>query len=433
MFTIEISYNARSILINNYYHLIKMQYSQKHRRLYATLLREYEDTRLQLAEARLHIDRLRFGRNVDIHNHYVIRHGRERLRDRPHCRSDTSLANNLSSDCTPSRDVLFRDQAGFKDKCTQYSPSCFSMGMDIVGDSSEITANAANSPSYIYSFSTPEVDDRSRGSTPNHTTDLRSASTGDNKHEEGDNNGCWSSITHQETQRNNQEPNSPCNDQEEYSKSYVLVTGSSLSIGSNCTSSSQKRGEDHPVDSLQQNGINSTGDLAATSSANTTVPPGGVHNDASGKNHAVSTGEISKGNRIDSPKPTIESPLIKGPKDSNDQILGPHTTTTATILSPILEDGHLWLNEELSTFASSSDDDSCCKVYKLRRHIGKLVDHIRNQDKSIEYLHAELLNIQQEHYQLARCVNEILRRQDNENEKAALHSEVCMYVCVLHG
>ena len=423
-----------------------MQYSQKHRRLYATLLREYEDTRLQLAEARLHIDRLRFGRNVDIQNHFVIRHGRERLRDR-HCRSESSLANSLSSYCTPSRDVrmLFRDQAGFKDQCTQYSPSsCLAVGMDIVGDSSEMAPNAANNPSYTYSFSTPEVDDQSRSSTPNHKTDLRSASAGDNKHEEGGKNGCWGSITHQETQRNNQDPNSsylkPCNDQNDdsYSKSYVLVTGSSLSIDSNCTLSSQKKDKNDPVDSLQHNIINSTGNLAANSSAITTISPGGVHSNASGKHHQVLTGEISKGSHIDSPKPTMESPLMKGPKrfrDSiNDQILGPHPTTTANILSPILEDGHLWLNEELSTFASSSDDDSSTKVYKLRRHIGKLVEHIRNQDRSIEYLHAELLNIQHEHYQLARCVNEILRRQDNETEKTALHNEVCnyVYICVYY-
>ena len=48
--------------------------SQDTKQLYASLLREYEDTRHQLAEARLHIDRLRLGANIDIHRHYILNH-----------------------------------------------------------------------------------------------------------------------------------------------------------------------------------------------------------------------------------------------------------------------------------------------------------------------------------------------------------------------
>lgn len=45
--------------------------SREHaREPYATLLKEYQETRKQLAEARLHIDRLRFGSNFTV-NHYL--------------------------------------------------------------------------------------------------------------------------------------------------------------------------------------------------------------------------------------------------------------------------------------------------------------------------------------------------------------------------
>ena len=48
--------------------------SQATKQLYTSLLHEYEDTRHQLAEARLHIDRLRLGANVDIRKHYILNH-----------------------------------------------------------------------------------------------------------------------------------------------------------------------------------------------------------------------------------------------------------------------------------------------------------------------------------------------------------------------
>ena len=52
---------------------IKLE-NQTTKQLYASLLHEYEETRHQLAEARLHIDRLRLGANVDIHKHYILNH-----------------------------------------------------------------------------------------------------------------------------------------------------------------------------------------------------------------------------------------------------------------------------------------------------------------------------------------------------------------------
>lgn len=53
---------------------IECKQTDRQRRLYSTLLREYEIIRQQLAEARLHIDRLRFGAHVDVYKHYIITH-----------------------------------------------------------------------------------------------------------------------------------------------------------------------------------------------------------------------------------------------------------------------------------------------------------------------------------------------------------------------
>ena len=53
---------------------VECEEADRQRQLYSTLLREYEVTRQQLAEARLHIDRLRFGAHVDVYKHYIITH-----------------------------------------------------------------------------------------------------------------------------------------------------------------------------------------------------------------------------------------------------------------------------------------------------------------------------------------------------------------------
>ena len=53
---------------------VECEEAERQRQLYSTLLREYEITRQQLAEARLHIDRLRFGAHVDVYKHYIITH-----------------------------------------------------------------------------------------------------------------------------------------------------------------------------------------------------------------------------------------------------------------------------------------------------------------------------------------------------------------------
>lgn len=49
--------------------------SDNNKQLYRSLLKDYENALYQLAEARLHIDRLRFGgAHVNIHKHFVLTH-----------------------------------------------------------------------------------------------------------------------------------------------------------------------------------------------------------------------------------------------------------------------------------------------------------------------------------------------------------------------
>lgn len=50
--------------------------NENNKQLYKSLLKDYEDALYQLAEARLHIDRLRFGAEVDINKHFIITHSR---------------------------------------------------------------------------------------------------------------------------------------------------------------------------------------------------------------------------------------------------------------------------------------------------------------------------------------------------------------------
>ena len=51
--------------------------NENNKQLYKSLLKDYEDALYQLAEARLHIDRLRFGADVNINKHYIITHSKE--------------------------------------------------------------------------------------------------------------------------------------------------------------------------------------------------------------------------------------------------------------------------------------------------------------------------------------------------------------------
>lgn len=51
--------------------------NENNKQLYKSLLKDYEDALYQLAEARLHIDRLRFGAEVDINKHYIITHSKQ--------------------------------------------------------------------------------------------------------------------------------------------------------------------------------------------------------------------------------------------------------------------------------------------------------------------------------------------------------------------
>lgn len=51
-----------------------MMQNENSKQLYKSLLKDYEDALYQLAEARLHIDRLRFGAQVDIKKHYRLTH-----------------------------------------------------------------------------------------------------------------------------------------------------------------------------------------------------------------------------------------------------------------------------------------------------------------------------------------------------------------------
>ncbi|XP_003385954.1 PREDICTED: uncharacterized protein LOC100637037 [Amphimedon queenslandica] len=55
--------------------------NENNKQLYKSLLKDYEDALYQLAEARLHIDRLRFGADVDINKHYIITHSKQEQGD----------------------------------------------------------------------------------------------------------------------------------------------------------------------------------------------------------------------------------------------------------------------------------------------------------------------------------------------------------------
>ena len=88
---------------------------ESHKLLYASLLREHKNTRQQLTEARLHIDRLRLGTNADIHRHCIITHSQlenscipKNLSDMANCQVKPPLQHiPRSSHFPPSPSPLF--------------------------------------------------------------------------------------------------------------------------------------------------------------------------------------------------------------------------------------------------------------------------------------------------------------------------------------
>ena len=324
--------------------------SRKHKQLYVTLLREYEDTRLQLAEARLHIDRLRFGANVNINRHYVINHTRGP--------GDSSGLGDYSSHnmltgypLTPSASPMSPpiDSGVEKQDGATQSYSVASLVNDMNSKAKESSVNAPLPPMEIVAddlTNSNSVLGHDHCNSSYLSKDIGFSSTSvDNENRE------LSAIELQS--RSADDPN---------------MTGSQLDTETSLL-------------------------VGSTSSAITPIS----NSDTAGPSDVVS-----------------------------DQFLFIHQTAT----SLNTEDGCIWLNQELSSPSSCVQVSvSACseRVSSLHKRISTLMTDVQTNGKSIDFLHSELLTIQKEHAELARCVSQIIESGDKE-EKSALQNEVIIII-----
>ena len=361
--------------------------SQKHKRLYSTLLREYEDTRLQLAEARLHIDKLRFGRNVDIQRHYIIRHYSE---------------GDYGNSTGPVMPLL----------CPSQSDKCFS--------SPSLTHSPSTTPnSPVSACCQQEDNDSDHELHPSNDQELHSS------------NDTLRAVPLHRTDRGTQYSVASLpsyNDTDIVADMNILVphNGRSVSLSdvrllkndksfgklrhpeSSIISSDSR--EDRKCRSILHQATAGTEDIEGNSAMRTdSKQHRKVFSDPLllGRDSSTNNGSTS----LHRCRPSVTSKHLTGEVEQNYQ----------TIPSLTSEDGRMWLNEDLSS--SSLTNISLRKIHMLRQQILKLMDNVRNNEESIEYLYNELVNIQQEHAQLAHCVCQIMEGKDS-NSKVSLQNQV---------
>ena len=419
--------------------------SRKGKWLYATLLQEYQDARLQLAEARTHIDRMRFGRNVDLHKRYVIRHlgsagnakgeeyqtvpqigsqslSSEQQQDHGGSSSVSSL-NNASTvalvQLQQQDDLCEQFPIDTADKATQYSVQSFS-DMRIVADI-EMNEPHNFSPSH-HTFSI-DTDCQQAARTSTNSSGLQVPGV-----------YCDDAIF----DRLNEQPAINCP-----IRSYVMSIGSSN--GSNdsllvedssqynspaqqrqhqslttCNNSQSSEPGSSYHSSYSQQGpatANSSGTAMYRNDETVDSCRQELHPWTVAVHHQSSSVVQSDSTPIKSPYRFVTSRCSNG---ENDEVIKVQQVPSSPVF---LEDGCGWLNEELISSLSSSDGSSK-KIHTLRQQILELTKNVQNNEKSIGYLCNELLNIQRDHSLLAQCVSQIMDKEEKRHSKFALRDEV---------
>lgn len=403
-----------------FWSFVEMQLSPKHNQLYSTLLREYEDTRLQLAEARLHIDRMRFGRNVDLHRQYVIRH----LHNKADGGNGPSTANDFNSNAGS-----FVHAAATISALSMSTPALPAAGGgrhnlhtgSTSGSATEIPAlQQVKSPHGVwcsdpqialmdketqYSLSTSSVKPRDKIDIADASALSSSLWTGRCRGEQATDTGDHKQVT--STSRAVCSVPSgiltDCSAQEDGTTVFSMAA-SRPKMATKCNNSNKGFSVKNFTPNMTSNNDDSLSGLSSMEeNFDSCSLKENLHDNSFETARNIKT-NTSK-DRVHTDLPTLQ-----------------HSVNS--------DDIRAWLNEKWSGSAtgvsapsSINDIENSSKVlFNLRQQVKALTEHVLNNDESIEYLYNEILNIQYDHRRLAHLLSEALKNEDDL--KLALHDQV---------
>lgn len=403
------------------------QLTPRHNQLYTTLLREYEDTRLQLAEARLHIDRMRFGRNVDLHRQYVIRH----LHNQDHNDGgDISVSYN-------SNGGSFVHSAATISALSMSTPA---LPSTIVGGGNGVISDIESHGGPGLWCSDPQIS--AAAGLLDKETQYSLSSTSTLKPTKVDIADALSLLSQAEGET--QLPMKRGTADADHHKAETATANNSMvtpnggSIPSDCNIDCSLPKQDYETTSTStmyhQNTVSHGGEISSTGC--NTLP--GPSNKTGNRPTYTLTSNANMGRHFSSCSSDIQHTdstpqncqTMFTSQQSADDIPADLPMTQYSVKS---DDIRAWLNEKWSggsatgTSAAPStsilDIENSSKVlHSLRQQVKALTEHVLNNDESIEYLYNEILNIQYDHHRLVRRLNEILK--DKEDVKLALQDQV---------